>query len=271
MARDPSKKGVRKIPPTFLDWIEQNYGPTVAKWYKTTTGKGKAEATRQRVDMSSEVGSVGAYHEGHFQGAKDFDVDTAMGGGPTTGRAMRPEIGVENVAHGEKPRISRRDMRRLGIPPDWVTDFYEAILESEGQKVIGNLDVQGAMDVDAGIPVEQAEAQSRRRSDLRAQDVNIPGDRYTGTDSPAPITQLPKSQAVPPEFDVSGIKTGEGIPIAKPRTTRIPKVPKLDFARSSVKLTFAAPMEEEMVMSPSQQLGFTPIEQYSQRRFQKPL
>ena len=32
MARDPSKKGVRKIPPTFLDWIEQNYGPTVAKW-----------------------------------------------------------------------------------------------------------------------------------------------------------------------------------------------------------------------------------------------
>jgi hypothetical protein len=118
MARDPSKKGVRKIPPTFLDWIEQNYGPTVAKWYKTTTGKGKAEATRQRVDMSSEVGSVGAYHEGHFQGAKDFDVDTAMGGGPTTGRAMRPEIGVENVAHGEKPRISRRDMRRLGIPPD---------------------------------------------------------------------------------------------------------------------------------------------------------
>jgi hypothetical protein len=224
--KDPSKKGVRKIPPTFLDWIENNYGPDVAKWYKTTTGTGKAEASRQRIEMSKNVGSVGAYHEGHFQGAKDFDVESSMGGGPTTGRTLRPEIGVVNVAHAEKPRISKGDMRRLGIPQYWVEDFYESILESEGQRVIGNLDVQGAMDVDAGMSIEQAAAQTRRRDDLRRQDVNIPGSRYTATDKPAPITQIPSKPAIPPEFDVSGIKSGQGIPIAKPRTRRIPRVPQ---------------------------------------------
>jgi len=210
MAKDPSKKGVRKIPPQFLEWIEAYYGDAVANWYKKTTGTGKAEATKQRQRMSDIVGATGAFHEGHFQGAKDFDPE--MGGGPTTGRTLRPEIGVTNVAHAEKPRISKADMRRLGIPQFWVEDFYEAILESEGQRVIGNLDVQGALDVDRGMPVEQAAAQTRFRDDLRVQGENIPGSRYTGTDKPAPITQVPTETPRAPKFDASNIKTGTGIP-----------------------------------------------------------
>jgi len=224
MAKDPSKKGIRKIPPTFLDWIESNYGPKVAKWYKTTTGTGKAEATRQRQQMSEAAGSVGGFHEGHFQGAKDIDPE--MGGGPTTGRTLRPEIGVTNVAHAEAPRMSKADMRRLGIPQYWVEDFYEAILESEGQKVIGNLDVQGALDVDRGMSPEQAAAQTRVRDDLRAQGEAIPGSRYTGTDKPAPITQLPVEQAQPPKIDATRIKTGSGIPeVVGTSKARVPQNP----------------------------------------------
>ena len=240
MAKYPSKKGVRKIPSTFLDWITENYGEEVAKWYKTTTGKGKAEASRQRIDMSDAVGSTGAYHEGHYQGAKYFNEKTKMGGGSTTGRSLRPEPGFINVAHGENPRIAERDMRRLGIPIDWLTDFYEAILESENKRVIGNLDVQGALAVDAGMSVEQAAGQTRLRQDLRNQGVQIPGDRYTATDKPAPITQLPKQQAVPPEWDVSRIKdpkTG-GVPIAKTRTKRVPKVPKIRQTAHGVRVSF---------------------------------
>ena len=211
MARDPSKKGIRKIPPTFLEWISSNYGPNVAKWYKTTTGTGKAEATKQRQSMSEMAGSVGGFHEGHFQGAKDIDPE--MGGGPTTGRTLRPEIGITNVAHAEMPRMSKADMKRLGIPQYWIEDFYEAILESEGKKVIGNLDVQGSLDVDRGMPPEQAAAQTRVRDDLRAQGENIPGARYTATDKPAPISQLPAKQPQAPKFDATKIKTGSGIPV----------------------------------------------------------
>ena len=210
MARDPSKKGVRKIPPEFIKLIETHYGKEVAKWYKTTTGTGKAEATRQRQGMSDIAGQTGAIHEGHFQGAKDFDGD--MGGGPTTGRTMRPQIGVYNVAHAELPRITKRDMKRLGIPQYWVEDFYEAVLESEGKKVIGNLDVQGAFEMDRGASAEQAAYNSRTRADLRQQGVEIPGDRYTGVDRPAPITQLPDQQPLAPKFDASSIKQGTGIP-----------------------------------------------------------
>lgn len=233
MARDPSKKGIRKIPPTFLDWIESNYGPEVAKWYKTTTGTGKAEATRQRQQMSEAAGSVGGFHEGHFQGAKD--IDPVMGGGPTTGRAMRPEIGLTNVAHAELPRMSKADMKRLGIPQYWVEDFFEAVLESEGQKVIGNLDVQGSLDVDRGMSPEQAAAQTRVRDDLRAQGEAIPGSRYTATDKPAPITQLPTQQPQVPEFDATRIKTGSGIPeVVGTSRVRVPQNP-VKFAKGVAK------------------------------------
>ena len=238
MARDPSKKGIRKIPPTFLDWIESNYGPEVAKWYKTTTGTGKAEATRQRQQMSEAAGSVGGFHEGHFQGAKD--IDPVMGGGPTTGRAMRPEIGLTNVAHAELPRMSKADMRRLGIPQYWVEDFFEAVLESEGQRVIGNLDVQGSLDVDRGMSAEQAAAQTRVRDDLRAQGEAIPGSRYTATDKPAPITQLPTKQPQVPEFDATRIKTGSGIPeVVGTSRIRVPQNP-VKFRGGFASLSFAA-------------------------------
>ena len=225
MDRDPSKKGVRKIPKQFLDWIENTYNKDTALWYKTNAGRSKAWASKDRVNLSEEVGKVGAYHEGHFQGAKDFDLKTGMGGGPTTGRTMRSEIGVLNVAHAEKPRIPKAEMKRLGIPQYWLDDFYEAILESENLKVIGNLDRQAALDIDAGMPIEQAAAQSRFRDDLRNQGMIISGSRPVYRKTPAPLPENITQQAVPPEFDVSEIKTTGEVKV-KPRTSRIPKVPQ---------------------------------------------
>jgi hypothetical protein len=236
MAKDPSKKGIRKIPEGFLDWIEDTYNKETRTWYKTNAGKSKAFATKTRINLSEEAGQVGAYHEGHFQGAKDVDVEQGMGGGPTTGRTMRSEIGVLNVAHAEKPRIPKRDMRRLGIPQYWLEDFYEALLEAEGQKVIGNLDEQAAMDIDAGMPVAQAEAQSRMRDDLRRQGVDIPGARPTYQNKPAPLPAEITEQAIPPEFDLSDIKKTGEVKV-KPRTSRVPQVPQnpVEFVNGFVK------------------------------------
>ena len=210
MAKDPSKKGVRKIPPGFIEWIEKKHGKEVAEWYVKTTGLTRGEASRQRQKMSATVGSTGAFHEGHFQGAKDFDPE--MGGGPTTGRSMRPEMGVANVAHAEQARLDKLEMRRLGVPQFWLDDFYEAVLESEGMRVIGNPDVQASLDIDRGMPPEQAAAQTRVRDDLRAQGENIPGSRYTATNKPAPIDPKATTALQAPKFDASGIKTGSGIP-----------------------------------------------------------
>ena len=225
MDKDPSKKGVRKIPKQFLDWIKNTYNEDTALWYKTNAGRSKAWASKDRINLSEEVGKVGAYHEGHFQGAKDFDLKTGMGGGPTTGRTMRSEIGVLNVAHAEKPRIPKAEMKRLGIPQYWLDDFYEAILESENLKVIGNLDRQAALDIDAGMPIEQAAAQSRFRDDLRNQGMIISGSRPVYRKKPAPLPENITQQAVPPEFDVSELKTTGEIKVNF-RTSRIPKVPQ---------------------------------------------
>jgi hypothetical protein len=234
MAKDPSKKGVRKIPQQFLDWIAATYSPEMATWYKTNTGRSKALASQQRIKMSEASGSVGAFHEGHFQGAKDFDLETQMGGGPTTGRTMRPEIGVVNVAHAEMPRISKADMKRLGIPQYWVEDFYEAILESEGLKVLGNPDIQAALAMDRGMSAEQAAAQARLRDDLRSQGAPIPGSRPVYSNKPAPLTQLPTEQVIPPEFDVSDIKKTGEVKV-KPRTSRVPKVPQIPSVDINIK------------------------------------
>lgn len=237
MAKDPSKKGIRKIPEGFLDWIEDTYNKETRTWYKTNAGRSKAFASKARINLSEEAGKVGAYHEGHFQGAKDIDVEQGMGGGPTTGRTMRSEIGVLNVAHAEKPRIPKSDMRRLGIPQYWLEDFYEALLEAEGQKVIGNLDEIAAMDIDAGMPVEQAAAQSRMRDDLRRQGVEIPGARPTYQNKPAPLPADITEQAVPPKFDTSDIKKTGEVKVT-PRTSRIPKVPQnpVEFVAGTVRL-----------------------------------
>ena len=209
MAKDPSKKGIRRVPPDVLAWIEDKYNRHVRNWYKRHVEKGRGEATRQRQEMSELAGKTGAFHEGHMRGAKDIDPE--FGGGPTSGAAMRPEIGEINVAHGEKPRIPKADMTRAGIPQNWMEDFYEAVLEADGMAAIDGLDIQGALAMDRGMSFEQASALSRQRADLRAQGEQIPGDRFKG-DRPAPITNLPAEQVKPPKIDASKIKEGDGIP-----------------------------------------------------------
>lgn len=229
MAKDPSKKGMRRVPPDVLDWVEQTYSKRVRDWYKAHVEAGRGEASRQRKYMSELAGKTGSFHEGHMVGAKDIDPD--FGGGPTSGAAMRPQIGVQNVALGEKPRIPKADMRRAGIPQNWLEDFYEAVLEADGLKVIDGLDVQGAMAMDRGMSFEQASAQSRRRAERRAQGEDIPGGRFTGK-RPAPIeaADLPQAQPAMPKIDTSKIKEGEGLPRisgASRRTVPDPDIPAL--------------------------------------------
>lgn len=226
MAKDKSKKGFRKTPEQWVEFLINTYGYEATKQYVKDTGRGKAHASKQRIDLSEAFEKVGSVHEGHMAAAKNQDLKRRLGGGPTTARGLRPEYGFLNVAHGEKPRIPVSDMKRLGFPTNWVEDFYEWDLERLGMKVIGNLDVQGAMDVDAGMPIGQAEAQSRLRDDLRRQGVDIPGARPTYPEPEGkPLKfQIPETQVIPPEFDASDIqKTGEVA--VRPRTGRVPKVP----------------------------------------------
>lgn len=232
MARDETKKGSRRVPKDFIEWIENNYGPETAKWYKIYTGKGKAEATRQRINLSKMLGEVGSYHEGHGFGAKDSNLVTKQGGGPTTGRNLRPELGLQNVAHKELPRWSKEDMTRMGIPSNWLEDLFEADLEFHGLKVIGNPDTQAALDMDRGMPPEQAMAQSRMRDDLRAQGVQFKVDGDTIVDErittvegmKAPIWSATK-QPEAPEFSPLSKVTGEPTVTAPVRGRKVPTQP----------------------------------------------
>jgi len=226
MAKDKSKKGFRKTPEQWVEFLINTYGYEATKQYVKDTGRGKSHASKQRIDLSEAFEKVGSVHEGHFAAAKDQDFKRKLGGGPSSGRGLRPELGYLNVAHGEKPRISVSEMERLGFPTNWVSDFYEWDLERLGMKVIGNLDAQGAMDVDAGMPIGQAEAQSRLRDDLRRQGVDIPGARPTYPEPEGkPLKfEIPETQVIPPEFDASDIyQTGEVA--VRPRTGPVPKVP----------------------------------------------
>lgn len=232
MAKDQTKKGARRIPKDFIEWIEDNYGPETAKWYPIYTGKGKAEASRQRIDMSKMLGEVGSWHEGHGFGAKDSNRRTKQGGGPTVGRNLRPELGKLNVAHGEKPRWPKEDMIRMGVPSTWLEDLFEADLEFHGMKVIGNPDVQAAIDMDRGMPPEQAMAQSRMRDDLRAQGVEfkVDGDtivdeRITTVEGMKAPTWSATQQPEAPEFSPLSKVTGEPTVTAPARGRKVPTQP----------------------------------------------
>ena len=240
MAKDKSKKGVRKQPSQFIDWVSENYGPETAKWYKIYTGKGKAEASRQRIDLSAMLGEIGAYHEGHGFAAKD--IHRYHGGGPTVGQNLAPELGFQNVAHGELPRIPKQDMIRLGIPSTWLEHLFESALEFEGMKVIGNPDRQAWLDMDRGMPPEQAAAQSRMRDDLRAQGVEfrVDGDtildeRITTVEGMKGPTWSATEQPEAPKLDYTDIKTTGEVKVTSPK--RGPKVPTqpVEFNRGFVR------------------------------------
>lgn len=166
-------KATRKIPPVLIKYLEEKHGKEVADWYVKEANRGKRQITKERQRMSAESGKVGGWHEGHFRAGEDLD--PRLGGGSTTGLNMRPEIGELNVAHKELPRIDYEDMRAAGIPQNWIEDFYETILESEGLGVIGNYDTTAALDMDAGMDPGQAQAQTDRRRQLRAQGVEVVG------------------------------------------------------------------------------------------------
>ena len=118
-------KAARKIPQVLIEYLEEKHGEEFANWYVKQANKGKRQVTQERQRMSAEVGRTGAYHEGHFRGAED--IDPKLGGGPTTGLTMRPEIAEINIAHKEAPRIDYAAMREAGIPQNWITDVYETV------------------------------------------------------------------------------------------------------------------------------------------------
>ena len=195
-------KAARKVPDVLLEWLDKNVSPEFAKWYAKNSRLGARQITTERQRMSADAGTVGAYHEGHFRGAKD--VDPKMGGGPTTGLTMRPEIGVVNVAHAEAPRIPYEDMRKAGIPQNWVEDVFESILYSEGLGVIGNFDTQAAMDMDAGdVTPGQAMAQTDRRQQLRQQNV-----KQVGPDTSVKLKPFEGDIKVNPDAELPNLTEG---------------------------------------------------------------
>jgi len=195
-------KAARKVPDVLLEWLDKNVSPEFSQWYAKNSRLGARQITTERQRMSADAGTVGAYHEGHFRGAKD--VDPKMGGGPTTGLTMRPEIGVVNTAHAEAPRIPYEDMRKAGIPQNWVEDVFESVLHSEGLGVIGNFDTQAAMDMDAGdVTPGQAMAQTDRRQQLRQQ-----GVKQVGPDTSVQLRPFEGEIKVKPNAELPNLTEG---------------------------------------------------------------
>lgn len=194
-------KAARQVPDVLLEWLNKNVSPEFSQWYAKNSRLGARQITTERQRMSADAGTVGAYHEGHFRGAKD--VDPKMGGGPTTGLTMRPEIGVVNVAHKEAPRIPYEDMRRAGIPQNWIEDVFESVLHSEGLGVIGNFDTQAAMDMDAGMDPGQAMAQTDRRQQLRQQ-----GVKQVGPDTSVILRPFEGEIKVKPDAELPNLTKG---------------------------------------------------------------
>ena len=219
-------KAARKVPDVLLEWLDKNVSPEFSQWYAKNSRLGARQITTERQRMSADAGTVGAYHEGHFRGAKD--VDPKMGGGPTTGLTMRPEIGVVNTAHAEAPRIPYEDMRKAGIPQNWVEDVFESVLHSEGLGVIGNFDTQAAMDMDAGMDPGQAMAQTDRRQQLRQQ-----GVKQVGPDTSVQLRPFKGDIKVKPDAELPNLTEGlqkqlekEQRQIASRRSTRAKAKPE---------------------------------------------
>lgn len=195
-------KAARQVPDVLLKWLAKNVSPEFADWYAKTSRLGARQVTGERQKMSRDAGTVGAYHEGHFRGAKD--IDPKLGGGPTTGLTMRPEIGAVNVAHKELPRIPYEDMTRAGIPQNWVEDVFETILYSEGLGVIGTPDTKAAMDMDYGdVTPGQAMAQTDRRQQLRAQ-----GVKQVGPDTSVQLKPFEGDIQVKPNAELPNLTEG---------------------------------------------------------------
>ena len=219
-------KAARKVPDVLLEWLDKNVSPEFSQWYAKNSRLGARQITTERQRMSADAGTVGAYHEGHFRGAKD--VDPKMGGGPTTGLTMRPEIGAVNTAHAEAPRIPYEDMRKAGIPQNWVEDVFESVLHSEGLGVIGNFDTQAAMDMDAGMDPGQAMAQTDRRQQLRQQ-----GVKQVGPDTSVQLRPFEGDIKVKPDAELPNLTEGlqkqlekEQRQIAARRSTKAKAKPK---------------------------------------------
>jgi len=250
-------KATRKIPNVLIKYIEEKHGKPVADWYVKEANKGKRQITAERQRMSAEAGRTGSYHEGHFRAAEDLH--SKLGGGSTSALNMRPEIDVINLAHKELPRIDYKSMESAGIPQNWIEDFYYTILDAEGQGVIGAYDTKAALDMDYGMDPGQAQAQTDRRQQLRAQGVEAVGPETKVSFKPFE-GEIPSNSNVEVPNLTKALAAERVIEKKQIENRRSKRVPKLDFARSTVKLTFGvAPVEDEMAYTPSQQLGFVPI------------
>jgi hypothetical protein len=64
------------------------------------------------------------FHRGHVAGAKE--------GGSIARENMWPEHGLRNSLHGALPRWPVQVMEQLGVPQNWISAYYEKLLESEG-------------------------------------------------------------------------------------------------------------------------------------------
>jgi hypothetical protein len=64
------------------------------------------------------------FHRGHVAGAKE--------GGSIARENMWPEHGLRNSLHGALPRWPVEVMEQLGVPQNWISAYYEKLLESEG-------------------------------------------------------------------------------------------------------------------------------------------
>lgn len=80
------------------------------------------------------------FHRGHVAGAKE--------GGSIARENMWPEHGMRNSLHGALPRWPVQVMEQLGVPQNWISAYYEKLLDSEGMSATPRISDELAMAAD---------------------------------------------------------------------------------------------------------------------------
>jgi hypothetical protein len=213
-----TRKMAELVPLGLIDHIKEQeaagiFPPGTAKQYLDDVHRTWNESSKRTQKIAATT--AGYWDNGHWVAAKD-----PKNLGPTTGRNANPEpqksfIGADgvpiqgNAVHQQIPRanIKQAGLDVLGIPKNWLEDFYEFIMRSPklnrsgtnmGSGLGRSMTDAEAMSINAGYESpDQLVDRVDKQTQLAAQGVSLEGVNPNDTMA-GPVTQ--KKAPLFPEF-----------------------------------------------------------------------